>query len=356
MQFSRSILIPWAKKKKEFSFTQISVPQSDALLFLHTAEGHLSHRGTRTRSQQPTGPSWILWERPKRGSVCAISGWCKNSGPCVADVKASLPFHGALIWPFHWVKPKEIHVHDLCGASLHSGTVRKKKSSWLGMKRAGLCAHRTHDPWTLTFKKHHEGESALGCDWKSNMGTVNIAWQANVAFTEICTVSNPTFAFSLPGCTDLMFHFVLVKRSSSSSLRIRKRTTRRLTCLTLPTIHLAAYCIWVNEAKAVSADLIDCVKIWVSAVRRHFNPALAARWMRETSIWRLFSLTSSLTVWSWGRKQVWLNSRDCERRGRRWREGVLSKVSLGIKTKELNIKSLLVCVRDVMLFLRGALA
>lgn len=159
-----------------------------------------------------------------------------------------------------------------------------------------------------------------------------------------------------PGCTDLMFHFVLVKRSSSSSLRIRKRTTRRLTCLTLPTIHLAAYCIWVNEAKAVSADLIDCVKIWVSAVRRHFNPALAARWMRETSIWRLFSLTSSLTVWSWGRKQVWLNSRDCERRGRRWREGVLSKVSLGIKTKELNIKSLLVCVRDVMLFPRGALA
>lgn len=142
----------------------------------------------------------------------------------------------------------------------------------------------------------------------------------------------------------------------SSSLRIRKRTTRRLTCLTLPTIHLAAYCIWVNEAKAVSADLIDCVKIWVSAVRRHFNPALAARWMRETSIWRLFSLTSSLTVWSWGRKQVWLNSRDCERRGRRWREGVLSKVSLGIKTKELNIKSLLVCVRDVMLFPRGALA
>lgn len=116
---------------------------------------------------------------PKRGSVCAISGWCKSSGPCEGDVKTSLPFHGALIWPFHWVKPKEIHVYDLCGASLHSGTGRKKQSSWLGMKRAGLCAHRTHDPWTLTFKKYHEGEGGLWFDWKSNIGIVNIAWQTS---------------------------------------------------------------------------------------------------------------------------------------------------------------------------------
>lgn len=66
---------------------------------------------------------------PQKGSACAISGWCKDSGPYEGDVKASLPFHGALIWPFHWVKPKEIHVHDLCGASLHSGTGRKKKKA-----------------------------------------------------------------------------------------------------------------------------------------------------------------------------------------------------------------------------------
>lgn len=75
-----------------------------------------------------------------------FQGWCNNCGPCESDVKASLPFHGALLWPFHRVKPKEIHVHDLCGASLHSGTVRKKKSGIGNEKGAAVY---TQDTWPL---------------------------------------------------------------------------------------------------------------------------------------------------------------------------------------------------------------
>lgn len=33
---------------------------------------------------------------------------------------------------------------------------------WLGLKRAGMCAHRTPDPWTLTFNRYHEGKELIG--------------------------------------------------------------------------------------------------------------------------------------------------------------------------------------------------
>lgn len=158
------------------------VPQFVTLSLCTLLKGHWSHMGGPDEVTVTPGTLPVLLRASREGSPpVPFSGWCKDPGPCEGDVKASLPFHGALIWPFHWVKPKEIHVHDLCGASLHSGTGRKKiASGWLGLKRADPCAHRTHDPWTLTFKERHEGESGVGFDWKSNMGIVNIALLANV--------------------------------------------------------------------------------------------------------------------------------------------------------------------------------
>lgn len=154
---------------KTFCFVQ---PLTTVALFLHCS-GTLKSQGDLTRSRRPTGPSWFLWEGP----ACAISGWCEDSDPCEDGVKASLPFHGALIWPFHWVKPKE----NPCPwplwriSPLWHRKRKKKISSWLGMKRAGPCAHRTHDPWTLTFRKGHKGENKVESDWKSNIGIVSIA-------------------------------------------------------------------------------------------------------------------------------------------------------------------------------------
>lgn len=134
----------------------------------------LGQLGTRWGHTKLRGTFLVLVSAsPECFQPVPFQGWCNNRGPWESDVKASLPFHGALLWPFHRVKPKEIHVRDLCGASLHSGTVRKKKKVGLGMKRAQQCAQRTHDPWTLTFTVRHKGEGAVGFDRKTSPGVVD---------------------------------------------------------------------------------------------------------------------------------------------------------------------------------------
>lgn len=135
------------------------------LLLCSLVEGTLKPHGNKTRSRGPTGhppPPGSAETGPLNGSTCAISGWCKDSGPCEGGVKASLPFHGALLWPFHWVKPKEIHVHDLCGASLHSGTVRGKKRRGIGNEKGRpMCAQDTR-PLNSNLYKASQGRGWCG--------------------------------------------------------------------------------------------------------------------------------------------------------------------------------------------------
>lgn len=140
-----------ALKKVLFHTTYDRLCSADcsSVLFCTLLRGRWSHRGTKPGHGGSGDPRGSGEGGPRGARPVPFSGWCKDFGPCEGDVKASLPFHGALIWPFHGVKPKEIHVHDLCGASLHSGTGRRKSEreergaaywEWKGQD----CVHTGH--------------------------------------------------------------------------------------------------------------------------------------------------------------------------------------------------------------------
>lgn len=134
--FMSNLIWGWRREmSSNFSLKHGDLAQTVAVLCT-LLNRHLGQLGTRWGHMKLRGTFLVLVSVSLECfQPLPFQGWCNNCGPCESDVKASLPFHGALLWPFHRVKPKEIHVHDLCGASLHSGTVRREKKwdwEWKG--------------------------------------------------------------------------------------------------------------------------------------------------------------------------------------------------------------------------------
>lgn len=115
----------------------ICAPFNRRLGQLGTRWGHTTLRGTFLV---------LVSGFPECFQPVPFQGWCNNRSPCESDVKASLPFHGALLWPFHRVKPKG----NPCPWPLwcfspfwHS---KKKKSGIGNEKGTAVC---TQDTWPL---------------------------------------------------------------------------------------------------------------------------------------------------------------------------------------------------------------
>lgn len=143
-------------------------------------KGHISHSGaTQMRSQWPTRASALFWVgrcvggrrlrlchfpgdvaqglgslRGQREGLTAISR-CPRLTFSLSQTKGN-----PCPWPLWCISPFWRRQKKKKRATAIEGRVKR--------------ADRTHNPWTLTFKRCHKGVSGVGVDWKSNMAIVNV--------------------------------------------------------------------------------------------------------------------------------------------------------------------------------------